>query len=72
MPVIPVAVISDAWGNGKLLKDFGKIDPSKKVRIGFGEPLVIKGNGNEEHQKTIDFISEKFKEWGRSELILNE
>ena len=72
VPVIPVAVISDAWGNGKLLKDFGKIDPSKKVRIGFGEPLVIKGNGNEEHQKTIDFISEKFKEWGRSELILNE
>ena len=72
VPVIPIAVLSDAWGSGKLLKDFGKIDPSKRVEIAFGEPMVISGNGNEEHQKTIDFISSKFKEWGKAELIKNE
>ena len=69
VPVIPIAVVSDAWGSGKILKDFGMIDTSKEVNIGFGEPLSITGNGNEEHQKTIDFILDKFREWGRSELI---
>lgn len=70
--VIPVAVISDAWGTGKLLKDFGKIDPSKEVKISFGEPLLITGNGNEEHQKTIEFIGGKFKDWGREDLIVKK
>lgn len=69
VPVVPIAIVSDAWGNGKLLKDFGKIDPSKEVKISFGEPIYIKGNGNEEHQQVLDFIASKFKEWGRSDLI---
>lgn len=72
VPVIPIAVLSDAWGTGKLLKDFGKIDTSKEVKISFGEPILITGNGGEEHQKTIDFIASKFIEWGRSDLIKNE
>lgn len=69
VPVIPIALISDAWGNGKFIKDIGKIDPKKVVHISFGEPLNISGNGNEEHQKVIDFISSKFFEWGREKLV---
>ena len=72
VPIVPVAVLSDAWDSGKILKDFGKIDPSKEVRISFGEPMTISGNGNEEHQKAIDFISGRFKEWGRSDIIVNQ
>lgn len=71
VPVIPIAVLSDAWGTGKILKDFGKIDTSKEVKISFGEPMLITGNGSEEHQKTIDFIACKLKEWGRSDLVKN-
>ncbi|MCX6170886.1 MAG: lysophospholipid acyltransferase family protein [Ignavibacteriales bacterium] len=69
VPVIPIALITDAWGNGKFIKEAGKIDPSKPVHIAFGEPLFIKGNGSEEHQKIIDFISTKFREWGRAEFV---
>jgi 1-acyl-sn-glycerol-3-phosphate acyltransferase len=69
VPIIPVAVVSDAWGNGKILKDFGKIDVTKCVHISFGAPLFITGNGNEEHQKSIDFITSKFIEWGRQDLL---
>lgn len=69
VPIVPIAIVSDAWGNGKLLKDFGKIDPSKEVKISFGEPIYLKGSGNEEHHKVLDFISSKFIEWGRSDLI---
>lgn len=70
VPVVPVAVLTDAWGNGKMIKDFGKIDPDKIVNICFGEPFEVKGNGAEEHQRVIDFISGKLIEWGRPELIV--
>jgi 1-acyl-sn-glycerol-3-phosphate acyltransferase len=64
VPVVPVALKTDAWGNGKYLKDYGKVDVSKKVWFDFGTPLWIKDRGTEEHQQVIDFISGKLKEWG--------
>lgn len=69
VPVIPIAIVSDAWRNGKLVKDFGKIDPSKKVYISFGKPIFVNGNGAEEHQQVIDFIKDKFIHWNRADLI---
>ena len=69
IPVIPIALLTDAWGNGKHIKEVGKIDPSKLVHFAFGEPIYIKGNGGEEQQKIIDFISGKLKEWGREDLL---
>jgi 1-acyl-sn-glycerol-3-phosphate acyltransferase len=69
VPVIPMAILSDAWGNGKYIKEIGKIDTSKEVRISFGEPIYISGNGTEDHQRVIDFISGKLKEWGREEIL---
>jgi 1-acyl-sn-glycerol-3-phosphate acyltransferase len=64
VPVVPLALKTDAWGNGKYLKDYGKVDVSKKVWFEFGKPLWIKDRGTEEHQQIIDFISGKLKEWG--------
>jgi 1-acyl-sn-glycerol-3-phosphate acyltransferase len=69
VPVIPIALLTDAWGNGKIIKEAGKIDSSKTVYFAFGEPLYIKGNGSEEHQKVLEFIAGKFKEWGRADLV---
>lgn len=66
---IPIALITDAWGNGKLIKEAGKIDPTKKVYISIGEPFSISGNGSQEHQHVIDFIASKFTEWGKAEFI---
>jgi 1-acyl-sn-glycerol-3-phosphate acyltransferase len=64
VPVVPIALKTDAWGNGKYIKDFGKIDPSKKVHFAFGEPMWIKDRGIKEHNKVIEFISSKLNEWG--------
>ena len=69
IPVIPIALITDAWENGKLIKDFGKINPDKKCYIAFGEPMNITGNGNDQHSKVLEFITDKFTEWGRQDLI---
>ena len=62
-PIIPVALKTDAWQNGKWSKDFGKVCPEVPVRIAFGAPLTVAGKGSEEHQQVADFISAKLAEW---------
>jgi len=70
VPVIPVAVKTDAWGMGRWAKDFGKFDPSKPVRVSFGEPVHISGNGKSEHRSTVDFIRTKLSDWEtKAEII---
>jgi 1-acyl-sn-glycerol-3-phosphate acyltransferase len=66
VPVIPVAIKTDFQGNGKLIKDMGPIDPSKKVYFKFGEPMTVEGKGREAHQYVVDFICENLKAWGGS------
>lgn len=67
VPVVPIAVKTDAWTIGKIHRDFGKIDPRKKVHICFDNPIKIKGNGREEHEYTINFITGKLASWEQDE-----
>lgn len=62
--IVPVALRTDAWSNGKKFKDFGKIYPERNTHFAFGEPLEIVGRGDEEHQKVIDFIKSHLIKWG--------
>jgi 1-acyl-sn-glycerol-3-phosphate acyltransferase len=66
--VVPVALKTDFWGNGKWIKELGPIDSNKPIHIKFGEPFHISGNGKEENQRIIDFIQNSLKEW-KSELL---
>lgn len=61
--VIPLALKTDAWENGKMFKDFGRIDRSVIARFAFGKPLEVSGRGNEEHQAINDFIAGKLSDW---------
>jgi len=61
--VVPVALKTDFWGNGKLIRELGPIDMHKPVFIRFGEPFEITGSGKEENQKIIDFIQIALAEW---------
>jgi 1-acyl-sn-glycerol-3-phosphate acyltransferase len=63
VPIVPIALKTDAWGNGSLLKDYGKIDTKLPVHFAFGKPLRIKDRGTEEHEEIIAFIRGKLKEW---------
>lgn len=65
VPVVPIALKTDAWGNGRYLKDYGKIDPSKPVRFAFAKPMTIRDRGGEEHTAIIEFITGKLSEWER-------
>jgi len=63
VPLIPLALRTDAWQNGKIAKDFGRIVPARKVFFAFGEPLAVTGKGSEEHLKIIEFIETNLAAW---------
>jgi 1-acyl-sn-glycerol-3-phosphate acyltransferase len=65
--VVPLALKTDAWAPGKFLKDFGPIDPSRKVHFAFGEPVSVEGSGREQHETVVAFIQGKLEEWNKEE-----
>jgi len=62
--VVPFALKTDFWGQGKLIKELGPLDSKKPICIKFGEPFAVKSTGKEENQKIIDFIQTSLAEWG--------
>ena len=61
--ILPIALKTDFWGNGKIIRDFGKIDRKKPIHIKFGEPITIEGSGKEQNKKIIEFISDNLFKW---------
>jgi len=68
VPVVPLALLTDAWGNGRLIKEFGKIHRKRKVHFAFGRPLWVEGRGNEVHRKIIAFIGQNLHQWRIGQL----
>ncbi|MFP4657121.1 MAG: 1-acyl-sn-glycerol-3-phosphate acyltransferase, partial [Desulfonatronovibrionaceae bacterium] len=63
VPAVPVALKTDAWSTGRILKDYGRIIPSRVVRFAFAPAMTVAGSGKEEHEKCVEFISERIKTW---------
>jgi len=63
VPIIPLALRTDAWGNGKKLKDFGMIDPQRPIHFEFGAPLDAQGNAKVIQQQLVEFIQSRLKLW---------
>ncbi|MFZ1083059.1 MAG: lysophospholipid acyltransferase family protein [Candidatus Kryptoniota bacterium] len=61
--VVPIALKTDFWEIGKLVKDLGHISRQKPIHITFGEPLTISGNGKRENALIIDFVISHLREW---------
>ena len=64
--VIPIALKTDFWGNGKIIKDFGKISRDKKIYITIERPIEITGNGKEQNDQIIEFIKTKLESWSNN------
>jgi 1-acyl-sn-glycerol-3-phosphate acyltransferase len=63
VPIIPMALKTDAWGQGKYTKDLGAINPALPIHFRFGKALRVQGNGKEEHASIIQFIQQSLDEW---------
>ena len=62
--VIPFALKTDFWKNGRFVKDLGPLDAgNNQVHFSFGPPMVIKGSGKEENKKIIEFIQGNLAQW---------
>ncbi len=62
--VVPVAVKTDFWENGKYLKDVGPINRNRPIQMVFGKPFIIQGSGKDEHKRVVDFIIHNLEQWG--------
>jgi 1-acyl-sn-glycerol-3-phosphate acyltransferase len=62
--VIPIALRTDFWRNGKLVKDLGPLNRKAPVMITFGKPVTIVGNGKAEHTEIVRFIESHLTDWG--------
>lgn len=63
VPALPIALKTDAWGQGRKIKELGRIRPDLPVRFRFGEAMPIAGNGKREHAAICDFISSAVGRW---------
>ncbi len=63
VPVVPLALMTHAWKNGKYIKELGTFDVSQKVCFAFGPPIWVEGRGSNEHQRVINFMLAKLNEW---------
>lgn len=68
VPVIPLALKTDAWGCGRISKEFGPFNPKLDVRFRFGTPMKITGNGKDQHAAATEFILQSVTEWQTKEL----
>jgi len=64
VPIIPFAVKTDFWDNGKWIKDTGPVHREREVYIEFGKPIIVSGIGKEEHQQIVSFIKDRLTQWG--------
>lgn len=64
VPVIPFALKTDFLGNGALIRDLGPVRRDREIYFEFAEPIMeISGTGKEEHNRIVEFIQLKLKEW---------
>jgi 1-acyl-sn-glycerol-3-phosphate acyltransferase len=63
VPVVPLALQTNAWSNGKWLKDMGRFHPEIPVRFAFGEPIDSSLPGKEVNDRVIKFIQQHLAEW---------
>jgi 1-acyl-sn-glycerol-3-phosphate acyltransferase len=64
VPLVAIAAQTDFLENGKLIKDFGPVDPAKPVRFK-ASPLFMPELGSKKmHEESVAFIHEQLKAWG--------
>lgn len=61
--IVPFALKTDFWGNGKMIREIGPLDHTKEIHFRFGEPFSVTGSGRDDNQKIIDFIQTALREW---------
>lgn len=65
--IVPLALKTDFWGHGKIIKELGPLDHRKLIHFKFGESFPVTGGGKAENQKIIEFIQSSLEQWKDNE-----
>lgn len=68
-PVVPLALKTDAWGQGRKIKELGAIRPDLPARFLFGRPMRIEGPGKKEHAEICRFIGDNIAQWQKNDGV---
>lgn len=64
--IVPFALKTDFWSNGKKFKDFGHIYRDREIYFEFGEPLGIDIDKKLRHSTIVAFIEDRLNKWNSS------
>jgi 1-acyl-sn-glycerol-3-phosphate acyltransferase len=64
VPVVPVALKTDYWGNSPVFRGFGPVHRDRPVMISFGQAIEVSGRGKTEHEAVLDFMETHLRSWG--------
>jgi 1-acyl-sn-glycerol-3-phosphate acyltransferase len=66
VPLVPIALKTDFWRNGKFLRDLGPLDRSQPIHLAFGDPMEVGSNTKFVQQQVVEFIRAKVSFWQNS------
>lgn len=63
VPVVPIALHTTSWTQGRWLSDIGWIVPARPARFAIGTPIVVGADGRAAQEKVVSFIEEHLASW---------
>lgn len=67
--VVPIALKTDAWGQGKRIKELGKIRTDLPIRFKIAEAMEVQGTGKKTHEEICAFIGKTLAEWQKKDGV---
>jgi 1-acyl-sn-glycerol-3-phosphate acyltransferase len=64
VPLVAIAVQTDFLENGRLIKDFGPVDPLKPLRFKASPLFMPELGAKKTHEQSVAFITDQLKAWG--------
>ena len=63
VPIVPLALKTDAWGQGTKIKELGPVKVGMTVRYNFASPISVTGQGKEEQAAICQHIERLLGQW---------
>ncbi|MBR4741937.1 MAG: 1-acyl-sn-glycerol-3-phosphate acyltransferase [Desulfovibrio sp.] len=63
VPLLPLALKTDAWRPGVHIRDLGPFEPGKPIYFRFAAPFTVSGPSKTYHQQILSFITASLATW---------
>ncbi|MDF1793512.1 MAG: lysophospholipid acyltransferase family protein [Thalassobaculaceae bacterium] len=66
VPIVPVALHTTAWSQGRWVSDIGWIVPKRPARFAVGSPIAVEAGGRDAQEQVVSFIEARLAEWAEA------